>query len=314
MPGIPPEPTESQFAAVAKAIDPGAWVVSTRKLRGGMSCRKDVIELGAPSGQTLKIVIRQYPDHPDYVSDRLNHLESAVLTVLESNNIPASRMIVSEQVASELLGRPAIVISYLDGAAGVRLTDPQNWARQLAWSIANVHLVTVTDELRSILRPAFKEAQHWMSADTPPERFASYEHGVELWNAMKQMWPGVDTTARKLIHSDYWNGNTVWKGEKLLAITDSEMPALGDPMIDVGYILSDAEYIELDVEQTFIEAYEDITGKPVHDVLFWKMAAAARLLPDPDGWPLRQSDLGLPNMSLDERRHLHSRFFQNLLS
>ena len=52
MPGIPPAPTQTQFEQIAKAIDPNASVIPTRKLGGGISCRMDVLEFSIDGEKT----------------------------------------------------------------------------------------------------------------------------------------------------------------------------------------------------------------------------------------------------------------------
>lgn len=313
MPGIPPEPTPEQFEQIASTIDRSARVASTRRLAGGMSCRMDVLDIEVNSSN-LSVIVRQYEDDPLREDDRRNHLETATLELLANHQVLAPRVVLDETITGRILGRPAITISYLDARSGIRPERPEQWATQLAQAIAEVHAIDLPDGIRSILRPGYSDAESWMNARNPPPRFTDHEHGTELWTAMKQMWPEVDTSAKKLIHADFWNGNTVWKDDKLVAITDWEMPAIGNPMIDVGYILSDFAYIELDVEQAFCNAYEKSSGLAARDVLFWKMAAASRMLSDPAGWALTESDLGLRSMTVREREHHHSAFFEILLS
>ena len=79
MPGIPPAPAQTQFEQIAKAIDPNASVISTRKLGDGISCRMDVLEFSIDGEET-----------------------------------------------EVLLGRPSIVISYLDGVPNPAPADATN--------------------------------------------------------------------------------------------------------------------------------------------------------------------------------------------
>ncbi len=313
MPGIPPAPTQSQFEQVARVIDPNARVISTWKLAGGISSRMDVVELGPVSGGTRKVIVRQYYEEevpPDIPKSRV---EPATLLTLTANHVPAPEVIIGEE-AGEILGRPAIVISYLDGVPGLIPADPQDWAHQLARAIAQVHTAEVPDELKAMLRPAHESVQKWMDASELPRRFARHELGPELWEAMRQLWTTVDTSARNLTHGDFWPGNTLWKDEKLLAIVDWDGPLLGEPTLDIGYFLSDTAYFGMEVEQTFLEAWERASGRPVQDLLFWKMAAAARAMPDPGPWAQGYAELGIRTMNADEIRLAHSNFVRSLLS
>ncbi|MCZ6539124.1 MAG: phosphotransferase [Chloroflexi bacterium] len=314
MPGIPPAPTQSQFEQIAKAIDPNASVISTRKLVGGISCRMDVLEICLPDTTTQKVVTRQYWESRGPQSRPPPRGESAVLRTLTANQIPAPRVIVTEDQASEIFGRPAIVISYLEGVPDLAPTDLQDWASQLARAIAKVHAIEVPDELKSVPRSHIDSVTKWMGAPEPPEKFVKHESGVELWHAMRGLWPGVDTSASQLIHTDFWPGNTLWKNGKLLAIVDWEWPALGEPIGDVAYFLSDAAYAGFDIEKTFLDTYEQASGRPVHDLLFWKMMATAIPMPDIGGWAQGYAELGIRTVCPDDIRHAHSEYVQNLLA
>jgi aminoglycoside phosphotransferase (APT) family kinase protein len=311
---IPPAPTPAQFEQVALAIDPKARVVSTHKLLGGLGCRMDVLELLLGDGSTQRVVTRQYwvKDNPS--TDKRPIGESKILTALKGNGVPAPEPILDEDTASEIFGRPGLVISYINGMPNLGPANPQDWARQLARAMAKIHTTVVPSELEKLPQAHLPSLEKWMNADEPPKRFARHELGVELWHAMRSLWPDVDTSARQIVHSDFWPGNTLWRAEQLLAVVDWEWPSLGVPSDDVGYFLSDAVYAGFDIEETFIKTYEEASGKPVTDLLFWKMLAAAMPLPDAGPWAKGYKELGLRHMNADEIRQAHSKHITNLLA
>jgi aminoglycoside phosphotransferase (APT) family kinase protein len=312
--GIPPAPTTEQFEQVARVIDPAAQVVSTRKLSGGISCRMDVVEVQLANGTITPVITRQYWEFEDPAKDDRLFGESAVLDALTAHNMLAPKVVVSKQDASKIFGRHAIVISYLDGVPNLTPEDPCDWANQLASSIAKVHSTPISPAVRSVLEPAHASIAKWMEAQEPSERFAKHSLGPQLWSAMRKMWPTVDTSGEYLVHGDYWPGNTVWNGETLLAIVDWEGPALGEPMLDIGYFLSDAAYFGIDVETTFLETYERASGNPIKDLLFWKMAAAARAMPDVGPWTQGYAELGIRTMTAGDIRKAHADFVRDLLN
>ena len=306
MPGIPPKPTPDQFEQVAKAINPSARVVSTRKLDGGISSRMNVLEYQPPGSIARKIVTRQYWEFSNPEED--NHLfgESAVLRALIENGVPAPDVVIDLEAASKIFGRPAIVISYLEGAPNPAPHDPDNWARQLATALAQIHSTTVTPQLMTVVGSADNEITKWMTQTEPSDRFKKHALSIELRNVMRRLWPSVDTSATHLLHGDFWPGNTIWDGETLLAIVDWEGPALGEPMLDVGYFLTDAVYFGIDIEDTFLEVYAQASENPIKDLLFWKMAATARAMPDVGPWAKGYSQLGIRTMAADKIRRAHA--------
>ena len=84
-------------------------------------------------------------------------------------------------------------------------------------------------------------------------------------------------------------------------------------MFDVGYFLTDAVYFGIDIEETFLEAYEQASENQIKDLLFWKMAAAARAMPDVGPWAKGYSELGIRTMTADKIRSAHADCVQGLL-
>lgn len=314
MPGIPPAPTKDQFERVANAIDPNARVVSTRKLAGGISCRMDVLEYESPETPAQKVITRQYWESRNPEADNRLYGEPAVLRALRANGVPAPDLIVDLETASEIFGRPAVVISYLDGIPNLIPDDPADWARQLAVALARVHSTPVISQLSTVVGSAHTDITKWMTQTEPSDRFKKHTLGIELWKAMRQLWPDVDASAKQLLHGDFWAGNTVWDGETLLAIVDWEEPAVGEPMLDIGYFLTDATYFGIDIEDAFLEQYKQASGNQIKDLLFWKMVAAARAMPDVGPWAQGYSELGIRTLTADEIRRAHSDCVQGLLS
>lgn len=230
-----------------------------------------------------------------------------------ANGVPVPDVVLEQDVASEIFGRPGIVISYLNGKPDLIPEDPNDWATQLAQSIARVHAITVPESLKSLPTDHTNTARKWMTADEPPEKFLKHELGRELWNAMRELWPTVDTSAAQMIHTDFWPGNTLWNRGKLIALIDWEWPALGEPMGDVAYFLADISYSGFDVEDSFLEANEEASGKPVYDLLFWKMFATAIPMPDPGHWAQGYAELGIRHMTADDIRRAHTEYIRSLL-
>ena len=310
MPGIPPALTPEQFEQVANAIDPNAKVISTHKLVGGLACRMDVLKLELGRRDSYEVVTRQY------FSEAGNHVprESFVLRALSANNIPAPKLVLDEEVTGRIFDRPGIVISHLDGSPNLEPLDPSDWARQVAAAMADLHSVTVPEELESVSKWRIGLLTGWMTAREIPENFTGHELGPEIWHAMKAIWPSVDTSSSQLVHCDLWPGNILWKDEKLVAIVDWEWPARGAPTDDVAFFIACSSYLGLDIEDTFIKAYEEIADKPVQDLLFWKMMATVWVMPDVGFLTKGFAQLGVKNVTPEDARNAHSGYIQKLLN
>ena len=311
---IPDRPTYDQFAAVAGAISPGSSVISTRKLRGGLGCRMDVVEFAKPGDTPQQVVTRLYWEHTDPNRASPNRREAEVLQLLEKNGVPAPTVSLDPVITSDIFGKNAIALNYLDGGPGLKPSDPHDWAGQLATALARVHNITVPESLLDLKSDHSHYIQTWCDADEPPEKFTKHPLGVELWQAMRYLWPHVDKSAKQLIHTDFWPGNTIWNDEELIAIVDWEWPFIGEPTQDVAYFLVDAQYFGMEVEQAFLEVYQRESKHTVKDLDFWKMTAVSMPMPDPGHWAQGYAELGIRTYTADDIRAAHTRVIEDLLA
>ncbi len=53
-------------------------------------------------------------------------------------------------------------------------------------------------------------------------------------SALAHNWPPERRTPSRLLHGDFWPGNTLWRMGRLTAVIDWEDAARGDPLADPG--------------------------------------------------------------------------------
>ncbi|MBT3996568.1 MAG: hypothetical protein HOF01_12310, partial [Chloroflexi bacterium] len=152
---LAPKPTPEQFELIARAIDSSAQVVSTRRLVGGISCRMDVLEFSAAdrngsTGETAKIVVRQYG--PWHENDELHPgtVEAATLELLGKNDVAAPSLILDKK-ATNIMGNRTIVTSFIDGKPSLVPHDLFDWSEQLVAAISKVHSIPLTPRIRKLL-------------------------------------------------------------------------------------------------------------------------------------------------------------------
>jgi aminoglycoside phosphotransferase (APT) family kinase protein len=98
------------------------------------------------------------------------------------------------------------------------------------------------------------------------------------------MWPSIDKSEAHLVHADYWPGNTLWKGDDLVAIIDWEEPRLGEPIWDIATIIQDSATFGMDIEDAAISHHRRMSGRALRDLDFWRMVIAFGGMPDPGVW------------------------------
>jgi aminoglycoside phosphotransferase (APT) family kinase protein len=120
-------------------------------------------------------------------------------------------------------------------------------------------------------------------ADTA--RFEGHPLGRELREAMAEAAEHVEEVEPALIHGDYWAGNTLWSGGKLIAIVDWDDAKLGDPAMDVGYMWMDLMILgEREAADRFVEEYERRNSGPVTNLRLGALLGLSRAMPDPTRW------------------------------
>lgn len=292
---LAPKPTPGQFAAIANAIAPAAEVISTRQLRGGTSCRMGVLEFATSPWVVREVVVRQYALWHRNENPHPGVFESAALKLLDENSVPAPRLVLDEQIATEILGQPAIITSVVGGKPNVNPVDRENWVGQLVESIARVHEIPISAKVRSLIPSQYDRYDSLFSLNEPPRYIAQHPLGTKLWSRLGQLWPSIEKSGHQLIHADYWSGNTLWNNENLAAIIDWEQPRIGEPTFDVADLVQDASCFGIDIEQSVISQYEGASDRPLRDYKFWRMAVALGEMgdmPNPVEWAFGFVDMG----------------------
>ena len=298
---LAPKPTLEQFAAIARAIRPGAEVISTRRLTGGLSCRMDVLKFTSAHVDVREVVVRQYGLQHANDDPHPGTIEAAMLKHLGANRIGAPELILGDE-ATTIMGGPAIVTTLVDGKPNVNPVDRENWVGQLVTAISKVHSLAVDPSHRPLIKSLYSGYDRVFSRSKPPRKVAEHPLGAELWQTLKGLWPSVEKSADCLLHGDYWPGNTLWKNENLVAIVDWEEPRIGEPTFDVADLIQDASFFGIDIEQTAVDQYERTSGRPLRDYKFWRMTVAMGAMPDPGEWVADLMSMGGEEITPDEVR------------
>jgi len=101
----------------------------------------DVLNIERADGTRVKVSLRRFPrDNRSSLPEHVAH-EYKVLQLVEQAAIPAPRPLLLD-AQGDLLGVPAIVLTYLPGAPVYLPRDVTSWAEQLAQALLRIHAVT----------------------------------------------------------------------------------------------------------------------------------------------------------------------------
>ena len=225
--------------------EPSARVSALRPLAGGASRESWAFDLTHADGRVEHLVLRRDPAGRTLQGSRRQ--EFLILRAAAAAGVPVPAVRFCEDDAS-ILGSPFFVMEFVAGETlARRLLRDDEYApargalpEQLATALARIHAMDARDPALAFLpvppagtAPAAAELARWEDiyrAATPDPHPA-----IEL--ALRWLAPRVPAAAdQRVVHGDFRIGNVIFGPEGLRAVIDWELPHVGDPMEDIGWL------------------------------------------------------------------------------
>ena len=251
-----------------------------------------------------RFVLRRPPVHKRANSDETMRREARVLAALADTAVPHPGLIAAEP-DPELLGASFYLMQPVDGF-NVTLGMPPQYANQPAWqhqmglsmadaigALAGVdHVAVGLGDLGRSDGWAERQVGRWRKQLEGYSELPGYP-GPEI--------PGVDRVGEWLdarlprnvrigvIHGDFHFSNVMmaYDSPKLAAIVDWELVTLGDPLLDLGHVLSLWPDRNIPVSKWFadtlpsaddvIDRYAQVTGRDMSEFAWYRVLACYRL-------------------------------------
>lgn len=201
-----------------------------------------------------EVVLRHPPPHKRANSDETMRREALLLRALRDTGVPHP-VLVADEPSLEPLGSSFYVMEPVDGFAPT-LGLPASyanaaWKRAMGLSMVDGIAALACVDHRAVGLGSFGRGEGWLErqVDRWRSHLASYE-GTE--NYPGPDIPGVDEVGRwldahrpetwtpGLIHGDFHFGNVMFRHDRpeLAAIVDWELATIGDPLLDLGALLT----------------------------------------------------------------------------
>ncbi len=302
------------LARLVEQLAPGGRLVRTRRLRGGVGARMDVLDIERRDGTRFKVALRRFPR--DNRSSRPEHVahEYNVLQLVEKAEIPAPRPLLLDAEGG-LLGVPAIVLTYLSGAPIYMPRNVALWTEQLAQALLRIHAVTpkrfdlsgLSVHLRDGVREELERRREYAQQGGP---LAREVHAVLTEEIDRIAWPEAT-----FVHDDFWPGNTVWRFGRLTGVIDWTHAEVGDPRTDVSQCRMDlALILDVDAANAFREAYQANAPQRLPDTWYFDLFRGLRALLSYEHWLAGYHDAGLAHVTPPHARERIEGFLRAALS
>ena len=280
-------PTEAAIHALLGAALPGSTLSTLRQSDGDHFNTAYILEAQTADGAAQRLIIKRYEECGGDLAAKARR-EFTALTWLQRNGVPAPRPIYVDE-AGAFLGAPLLVSTFVEGAQVWQPTDAgidaHHWIQQMATMLARIHRTTCDPAARAFLRNG-AATDLWVLGDgLLPEPLSQHRLGVAVWQTIGERLPDLEPVEPSLVHIDYWRGNLLWQEGHIAAVIDWEEASLGDPAEDVAYCRMDLwASVSERLADEFLRCYEQEIGRPIPNLGFWELVAAARPLWRPAGW------------------------------
>ena len=260
----------------------GARLIEAQPLPGSFSNETTLLTLETAVDRQ-HVVVRRYAVFGSYDRGTKADREFRTLALCQEHDVPAPKPLLLD-TSGALLGTPGIVTSFVPGRHIIRPADEAAWVAELAHTLARIHGIPLTAAELSFLLDGNEEVTWFLKGGKVTEAMAGHPDGVAVWHAVNDLWPSIEPAPAALMHVDFWTGNLLWQDRQLTAVLDWEEASFGDPGYDVAYLRLELAMLGTEaLADAFLAAYVQESGRPVLNLAFWELAAAARFMPDPDG-------------------------------
>ena len=129
-----------KFEKIIQKIDPTYRLIKTWQVKGGISAEITGLEIGLPDGATQKLIVRRHGDDDFKGNPQIAAHEFHLLQFLKTEDIPVAKPYYLDET-DEILGRPYLVLEYIEGHTEFDPANLANFLLQFATNLAKIHCI-----------------------------------------------------------------------------------------------------------------------------------------------------------------------------
>jgi aminoglycoside phosphotransferase (APT) family kinase protein len=299
----------ARFQSLVQAIEPGAMLLRTWPLRGGMSSGMTAFEIRTTGGATRRLVRRSSSGYALRDNPRAAAVEFDLLRSLSAQGLRVPAPLYFD-ATGERFAEPYLVVDYVDGAPEFAPSDPRDFVTRMATGLAEIHQMDAAQPAVASLSKYTPIAVRQRGHDQ-----ASRVMDVGAVQALLDEAPLPQRNRSTLLHGDYWAGNVVWKDGRIAGVIDWEEARVGDPVIDVAISRLDILWLlGVDAMDAFTDVYRSLTEFDLDDLPLWDLDAALRPSFNIGEWAAAWPELGRPDITEATMRAGHAQFVERALA
>jgi aminoglycoside phosphotransferase (APT) family kinase protein len=300
-PMIRPAPALLRWAA--EAVFPGARVAAVRALRGSGPPWLIRFEV---TGRERTVVVRTADAAS--AADRSRCATEAAALAIAHRHVPAPRLLAAD-LDGDRAGQPALVISQLPGSSRIPRVPSPARLYAVGAAAARLHRIELPAQADLPLRerPIAK-------FDFAAGRAAAGVSTVldEAEAALREV--PAPTGRTTLVHGDFWQGNTMWVGNRFAGLVDWDCAGAGLPELDLGSLRLDAALLYgPGTGDAITEGWQDRAGRPARRLAHWDLVAALSTPVDMLTWMPAIHEEGRPDLHVDTVRERRDAFVREAL-
>ncbi|WP_341479977.1 phosphotransferase family protein [Paenibacillus dendrobii] len=223
--------TQDQWEQIACLTEPGARLLRSVELKGGVSAQVTMLEIEQADGSMKKLVVRQHGAADRTRNQNIARDEYKLLQGLTEAGLPVPQAYAYGDSGGGS-AVPYIVTDFVEGQVELAPRDVHDAMHQLANVLTDIHQADW--KRRSLV--FLPEQTDWCSAKLENRPAEPDESLCEsrIREVLESAWPLRQANRDVLLHGDFWPGNVLWSQGRIAAVIDWEDAALGDPLFDLA--------------------------------------------------------------------------------